>query len=62
MFCVRCGAEIVNGNAFCEKCWVPVGSKYVIEKDTMRDTRYQWRMRCPRCGEEGLRTHWRNFL
>lgn len=54
MFCVRCGAEIVSGNAFCGKCGTPVGNGQVIEKDVTQETQRQWQLHCPRCGKGGL--------
>lgn len=62
MFCVRCGSEIVNGNAFCGKCGAPVGSEQNTVNVVLKDTSNQWQMHCPRCGKGGLQAQCNNKI
>ncbi len=62
MFCKMCGAEVVEGQRFCDKCGAQIDVSVQPRENSVQQNTGALAMHCPRCGKTNLQVQSNNRI
>lgn len=62
MFCKMCGAEVVEGQRFCDKCGAQIDVSVQPRESSVKQNTGELAMHCPRCGKTNLQVQSNNRI